>query len=658
MTTVDNQMGVSLQEKHGNSSQTKRARMACDQCSVARTKCDGNMPCKRCSTRSLQCAYARQRKKRGKGKDRYLIKKSMQDSSNLQQQQYQQHEPHDMFGNGSLKPPLGMKPDLETSVSTFDSGSPHSSINSVMGDNRLVYPDANQIFWHNFDDGLPEISESLLNSPRWLNMDTTFSRQLFTTEYSGVDKSSTNYIKYPVLAPIVHELPSLIEPQLASDLLEVYFSNTVYGVAPIIRRTSLLSLQNRRPCSPALLYSFMLVSAHATENSLIKTTPSTRDEVIAKLTDLVTTNLPPLLKGAQVGTLDDVITFIHLGIVTSASELKGASIKWWDSAWGLARLLRLNQEDTTLDEEVREEQRRTWWLLYLFDRHLGLCYNRPLYLTNSECTELYTPANEEIWLSDEPLIPAEADPERKKGPPYTVQGTGSFGMYLPLMTILGGIIEIHFLDLYNNIGIPSDDLDRIRQNYKKHIDSFEESVEAYKQGVNQPSVYVLIWKEYCRFIGHVFYILLQGHWDPVVLLDSIGELVDDTKFDACIHHSIAAAKCIERILVMDPDLRLIPFFFGIQLLQAGFILLCMADNLERNANKEIRDACETMVRAHEVCIVTLNTEYQRNFRQILRGTLQAMVVPGMSHALEEGRARRRNLLALYRWTAGGTGLAI
>lgn len=639
-------MDIYLQEKPADASQPKRTRMACDQCSIARTKCDGGRPCKRCSGLSIECAYVRQRKKRGKGSDMYPNKKNKPES-------------HDIFGNGngSMRSFNAIKSELETSTSTFDSGSPNSSNHSVMSENKLIYPDNNQVFSLNFDDGLPEISESVLNSPRWLNMDTTFSGQLFTSEYSNT-RSSASYIQYPVLSPISHEVSNYIDLQLASDLLEVYFSNTVYGVAPIIRKSSLLSLQSPRICSPALLYSFMLVSAHATENPLIKTTASTRAEVIAKLTELVTSNLPPLLKGSQVGTLDDVITFIHLGIVVSASELKGASIKWWDSAWNLARLLRLNQEDPTLDEEVREEQRRTWWLLYLFDRHLGLCYNRPLYFSNSECLELYTPVNEERWLSSEPLIPAESDPERSKGPPYSVLGTGPFGMYLPLMTILGGIIDIHFLDLYNTIGIPNNEVDKLRQNYMKHLDVFEESVEGYKQGVNQPSVYVLIWKEYCRFIVHVFHILLQGHWDPVVLLDSIGELVDDTKFDGCIHHSIAAARCIERILVMDPDLRLVPFFFGIQLLQAGFILLCMADNLERNTNKEIRDACETIVRAHEVCIVTLNTEYQRNFRQILRGTLQAMVMPGMSEALEEGRARRRSLLALYRWIAGGTGLAI
>jgi hypothetical protein len=167
----------------------------------------------------------------------------------------------------------------------------------------------------------------------------------------------------------------------------------------------------------------------------------------------------------------------------------------------------------------------------------------------------------------------------------------------------------------------------------------------------------MAWKEYCKCLIHVFHILVRGFFDPIELLNNMETLLNDPAFDTCVHHSIAASQCIDRILVMDSDLRLIPFFFGIILLQSGFVLLSMATKLEQNTNKEVRAACETIVRAHEVCIVTLNTEYQRNFRQILRGTIQSMVLPELDNVIEDGKQRRREVLGLYRWSPGGTGLA-
>jgi hypothetical protein len=107
-----------------------------------------------------------------------------------------------------------------------------------------------------------------------------------------------------------------------------------------------------------------------------------------------------LLAGAP-GGLDDVATYMHLAIVISASEYKAASLRWWTSAWSLARELQLgkevpvtpppepNDEDTRgnlereqtseaystsqntsadFTEEQREERRRIWWLLFTVDR--------------------------------------------------------------------------------------------------------------------------------------------------------------------------------------------------------------------------------------------------------------------------------------------------
>jgi hypothetical protein len=134
------------------------------------------------------------------------------------------------------------------------------------------------------------------------------------------------------------------------------------------------------------------------------------------------------LPGAP-GGLDDVATYMHLAIVISASEYKAASLRWWNAAWSLARELKLgkevpvtpppepNDEDAAGDlsaeqmvsgyptsqhtpvnftEEQREERRRVWWLLFTVDRHLALCYNRPLSLLDVECSGLLQPLDDNI----------------------------------------------------------------------------------------------------------------------------------------------------------------------------------------------------------------------------------------------------------------------
>jgi len=85
--------------------------------------------------------------------------------------------------------------------------------------------------------------------------------------------------------------------------------------------------------------------------------------------------------------------------------------------------------------------------------------------------------------------------------------------------------------------------------------------------------------------------------------------------------------------------------------------LLIADKLQVEASPSVVRACETIVRAHEACVVTLNTEYQRNFRKVMRSAL-AQVRGRVPEDFGEQQLRRRETLALYRWTGDGTGLAL
>ena len=195
--------------------------------------------------------------------------------------------------------------------------------------------------------------------------------------------------------------------------------------------------------------------------------------------------------GGAIGLLDNVATYIHLAVIVSASEYKAASMRWWNAAWTLARELKLARElsgaaesenpgsddqithgtadgtspelatararmkesiATTLpgvpNEEEREERRRVWWLLYTVDRHLALCYNRPLFLLDVECEGLLQPLDDvdfqagNFYTSD-PNLPPTSQPYRTRGPNFLCTGHSIFGYFTPLMAILVRLFGVH-----------------------------------------------------------------------------------------------------------------------------------------------------------------------------------------------------------------------
>lgn len=162
---------------------------------------------------------------------------------------------------------------------------------------------------------------------------------------------------------------------------------------------------------------------------------------------------------------------------------------------------------------------------------------------------------------------------------------------------------------------------------------------------------------YGTHLMHTLHILLNGKWDPIALLDDNDLWISSQSFTTATGHAVSAAEAISEILEHDPDLSFMPFFFGIYLLQGSFLLLLIADKLQGEANPNVVKACETIVRAHEACVVTLSTEYQRNFRKVMRSAL-AQVKGRLLEDFGEQQLRRREVLALYRWTGDGTGLAL
>lgn len=218
------------------------------------------------------------------------------------------------------------------------------------------------------------------------------------------------------------------------------------------------------------------------------------------------------------GALDDVATYLHLATVVSASEYKAASLRWWNAAWSLARELKLGKElppnpeppgSTELDngqggaspndeaaaplqsngsaarvvlEEEREERRRIWWLLYSMDRHLALCYNRPLFLLDVECADLLQPVRDVFWQAGEFYSGnnnTDASHYRRRGPPLECTGHSIFGYFLPLMTILGEIVELNQARNHPRFGLGFHD----GGDWTDQIQEISRQLEAYSQSL-------------------------------------------------------------------------------------------------------------------------------------------------------------------------------
>lgn len=389
--------------------------------------------------------------------------------------------------------------------------------------------------------------------------------------------------------------------------------------------------------------------------------------------------------GGGTGQLDNVATYIHVALIVSASEYKAASMRWWNAAWTLARELKLGRElpptpmeseqthadeisingvtQNTLPEQLtaktnhrgslpanvpgvvnkeeREERRRTWWLLYTVDRHLALCYNRPLFLLDIECENLLQPMNDDdfhagrFYGNDPGTYPAS--PYRTRGPIFLCTGHSIFGYFTPLMAILGYIVDLQQARNHPRFGLSSRSVadwdDRATEitsqleAYGQSLKEFEarnlhDPTKAEKSSAVMPSgastssqstdsiVQTKTVVAYGTHIMHVLHILIAGKWDPINLLDDNDLWISTPSFQNAMSHAVAAAEAISNILEYDPDLSYMPWLFGISLLQGGFLFLLTAEKLAGDANPNVVGACENIIKAHEACIVTLNTEYQ------------------------------------------------
>ncbi|KAL4893576.1 Xylanolytic transcriptional activator xlnR [Aspergillus ambiguus] len=602
-------------------------------------------------------------------------------------------------------------------------------------------------------------------SPGWLPLPSPSPANFPSFSMQPYPSTIRYPVLQPVLPHIASIIPQSLACDLLDVYFSSFSPSHLSPLSPyvvgyIFRKQSFLHPTKPRACSPGLLASMLWVAAQTSDAAFLTSPPSARGRVCQKLLELTIGLLRPLIHGpapgetspnyaanmvingvalggfgvsmdqlgaqsSATGAVDDVATYVHLATVVSASEYKAASIRWWTAAWSLARELRLGRElppntnpsgqdgereaDSDVDmtkrnlpslvtEEEREERRRLWWLLYATDRHLALCYNQPLRLLDKECEGLLQPMNDDLWQTGD----FGAVGYRQVGPPTECTGHSMFGYFLPLMTILGGIVDLQQAKEHPRFGLAfrnSSEWDHQVLELTRQLETYGQSLKEFEarytssltlgaaenennpvdsagpgghldhlspsgrssstvgSRVNESIVHTKMVVAYGTHIMHVLHILLAGKWDPINLLEDRDLWISSESFIAAMGHAVGAADAAADILEYDPDLSFMPFFFGIYLLQGSFLLLLAADKLQGDASPSVVRACETIVRAHEACVVTLNTEYQRTFRKVMRSAL-AQVRGRMPEDFGEQQQRRREVLALYRWTGDGSGLAL
>ncbi|OKP10594.1 Arabinanolytic transcriptional activator araR [Penicillium subrubescens] len=308
--------------------------------------------------------------------------------------------------------------------------------------------------------------------------------------------------RYAVLEPLYPYLDQEVSPELACDLLDSYFADKSEGscipaspllLCHIFRRSSFASSTQGRPSSLALLSSLLLVAAATTESPFFGASPTARARLLRSLFTLTLSFLhdPQHLvsrtteahsdhiatKKSDSGDryesrssvtmssgrhrfVDEVVTYMHLALVSMTTEVGSFATRWWHTAFQLAKEYRLNAdvmshgpsqqvqerpspngespsvpstgsvvyadspfkspdvngtEETSIavrdnkvidgsdyrfvsaTREGLEESRRVWWSLYIWDKQLALSHNVPASITNLECQEVSMPMSELAW---------------------------------------------------------------------------------------------------------------------------------------------------------------------------------------------------------------------------------------------------------------------
>ncbi|KAJ0414991.1 fungal-specific transcription factor domain-containing protein [Aspergillus carlsbadensis] len=768
-----------------------RSRIACDGCHSQHARCDRVFPCSRCLRKNIQCGFSRELRKRGRlpkhisrpgngimtgttglynadtssPGGQFMISPTASDTLTSDGSQQSSCYVDDV--------PVLLSQGIEYPQSLDELVCPMQRCekDNVLSDS-LLFQDASA----DFPDLLAGIEIEDGSLPLGPFTPTDFP-ECSSPRHAGSESQSNgappptlSSLKYPVLQPLLPFIESTISAELACGLLDLYFTSAFpEHMHPVchhihcyaVRKASFLDEISPRPSSPALLASMLWVAASDDRAFSLPTSPYYRKQLCHFLhwltvqllgplshtpsdgprkttgdgtpySDINLANLPgsansPPENKFSVETIDDVITYIHIASILSASDQKTLSMKWWYAAFTLARELKLNQEveampamdfqgncfsqmdsllhfpvsnrrtlncvcngqSANITEEQREERRRVWWLLYIMDRHLALSDNRPLILLDSESKDLLLPLDERSWQVGKihsnsrnpigPQCPVSGNKDtRRVFPDFTCHDQSIFGFLLPLMTIIGQVVDLDQMRNHPILGagaLGKETLNTHRNQVLQQLAVYELSLNKFTtktadvEGASPSNPEHLPthafprsqWMShtitaYASYYVHVLHILLDERWDSTRLIEDKDISTSSPNFTSAVSCALKAAASVKQILKYDPDVSFMPELFETQLLRGSLYFLLIIERLHEKADEPFLSACEIMIRAMESCIVTLNTEYQRSFCQVMRSAVAQARGRPINHC--EIQRRHRAILALYGRTETGAELAL
>lgn len=438
----------------------------------------------------------------------------------------------------------------------------------------------------------------------------------------------------------------------------------------VFQKRAFLDKSNPRPSTNVLLASMLWLAAQNADVPALSASLGRRKYVRRKLLQLTTKLLKPLSEVAFSGYeemaeanpyetssqyLDECMAYVHLAMVTSASAFTRASLRWWNMAFSLAREIDLHQplkpqsrhstpryqsQQNRVASEgesfcrtsigLAEERKRVWWFLYTMDRHISFLFNKPLSLLDSQCSSLERPVREALLQDDleqnSDLVPS--------GPWYCCTGTDFFQFFTPLMALLGETVYFTLAQNHPRFGISvhtTNDWSNWRAAIRDKLEDYQNEVETMRgsdgasrraespssqesdtsasgmrENQNPRSIVVF---SYAEFLIDVFNIILAGKWDPQTLLEQHDNWLGSKEFSEVVEHAVDAAATMRELFDIDPGLRFMPFYLGIYLFHVSLPLVLVVDRKHREVSEQIILACDTFIRAHEICISHMSSEY-------------------------------------------------
>ncbi|KAL3473721.1 fungal-specific transcription factor domain-containing protein [Aspergillus californicus] len=637
------------QEARCGSDRSDRVRRACDRCNTSRTRCTGEIPCRRCFKLNYDCQFERTVKKRGP-KPKY---------------------------KGKVRHPGPDCPSRRDYDRASCSGESTSSANSEHKTSLPSTPEVDGESAVSSSAWTGEISSSIDLSSSNLYLDTDlFDHDSITNSALGLspwpietlpiatDCDSDNEVlecRYPCLNPILKYLKDILRPEEACDLLDIFFAepgasrNCPYVLSPVIRKESLLRRHNPRRTSPALLAIILWCVSHTAKLAIFADT-AVRTRVTQRLYFLSMKLLQvpasksghldpggrslradiPLQTGfvndvfspqsKEEPDVDDVLGFVLLTCVISGSEFREDCLSWWNKAVHLVKKLGYNsearitlhtpcsQQMSRAAREDHEERRRAFWLVYALDRHLSLLFNEPLQIHDVEC-QVLSPLPEYIWQSLD-TFPLQDFPPRVCGPTTLISGTGFFDYFLPLMTILGDILEFGSQSQQPPLGF---DETYLLGAIEGTLADCQYSLDVLRAGriIGPSNAWLLDGSDirqmelviaYSQHVIRVLYILLYGNHDARLSLDN-----------SWASNTIAAVDSVGQIMELDEDLSFMPFLFGVYLFHGGLSFMSLPDcMLQAGVHVSLHQTFNVINRAHKLVLEALDTSFQRKFSRVAR----------------------------------------